>query len=95
MQKCPQDLSCVVKNIQRSPRIPGNIAVIVQLLHNISTMLSTDVGEAKMKVSGLEHLWEVLGGGGEWERNAGLVGAFEGLRRPCLSLQYFHYLVNV
>ncbi|XP_036173084.1 adhesion G-protein coupled receptor F2 isoform X4 [Myotis myotis] len=49
MRKCPQDLSCVVKKIQHSPRIPGNIAVIVQLLHNISTMLSTDVGEAKMK----------------------------------------------
>lgn len=71
MRKCPQDLSCVIKNIQRSPRIPGNIAVIVQLLHNISTMLSTDVDEAKMQVSGLEHLgehlWGVfvfLGGGG-------------------------------
>ncbi|XP_077874646.1 adhesion G-protein coupled receptor F2 [Ictidomys tridecemlineatus] len=49
MQKCPKDLSCVIKNIKRSPRIPGNIAVIVQLLHNISTALLTDVDEAKMK----------------------------------------------
>ncbi|KAM7135702.1 putative adhesion G protein-coupled receptor F2P isoform 1-T2 [Molossus nigricans] len=49
MQKCPKDLSCVITNIQHSPRIPGNIAVIVQLLHNISTMLSTDVDEVKME----------------------------------------------
>ncbi|XP_047413123.1 adhesion G-protein coupled receptor F2 [Sciurus carolinensis] len=49
MQKCPTDLSCVIRNIQRSPRIPGNIAVIVQLLHNISTTLLTDVDEAKMQ----------------------------------------------
>ncbi|XP_027627876.1 adhesion G-protein coupled receptor F2 isoform X2 [Tupaia chinensis] len=49
MQKCPRDLSCVIRNIQQSPRIPGNIAVIVQLLHNISTALSTDVDEVKMK----------------------------------------------
>ncbi|XP_016068139.1 PREDICTED: adhesion G-protein coupled receptor F2 [Miniopterus natalensis] len=49
MQKCPKDLSCVLSNIQRSPRIPGNIAVIVQLLRNISAMLSTDVDEAKMQ----------------------------------------------
>ncbi|XP_073938090.1 adhesion G-protein coupled receptor F2 isoform X2 [Castor canadensis] len=49
MQKCPMDLSCVIKNIQQSPRIPGNIAVIVQLLHNISTVLMTNVDEAKMQ----------------------------------------------
>ncbi|XP_014638126.1 PREDICTED: adhesion G-protein coupled receptor F2 [Ceratotherium simum simum] len=49
MQKCPRDLSCVIRNIQQSPRIPGNIAVIVQLLHNISTVLLTDVDEAKMQ----------------------------------------------
>jgi G protein-coupled receptor 111 len=50
------DLSCVIKNIQQSPRIPGNIAVIVQLLHNISTVLMTNVDEAKMQVSGLKYL---------------------------------------
>ncbi|XP_062954382.1 adhesion G-protein coupled receptor F2-like [Cynocephalus volans] len=49
MQKCPADLSCVIRNIRQSPRIPGNIAVIVQLLHNISTVLLTDVDEAKMQ----------------------------------------------
>uniref|UniRef100_A0A8C0KIJ8 Adhesion G protein-coupled receptor F2 n=1 Tax=Canis lupus dingo TaxID=286419 RepID=A0A8C0KIJ8_CANLU len=49
MQKCPKDLSCVLRNIQQSPRIPGNIAVIVQLLHNISTVLLTGVDEAKMQ----------------------------------------------
>ncbi|XP_004590590.2 adhesion G-protein coupled receptor F2 [Ochotona princeps] len=49
MQRCPEDLSCVIRNIQKSPRIPGNIAVIVQLLHNISTVLLTGVDEAKMQ----------------------------------------------
>ncbi|XP_021570489.1 adhesion G-protein coupled receptor F2 [Carlito syrichta] len=49
LQKCPTDLSCVIKNIQRSPRIPGNIAVIVQLLHNISTEVVTNVDETKMQ----------------------------------------------
>ncbi|XP_055262876.1 adhesion G-protein coupled receptor F2-like isoform X2 [Moschus berezovskii] len=49
MEKCPRDLSCVIRNIQESPRIPGNIAVIVQLLHNISTVPMTDVDEAKMQ----------------------------------------------
>ncbi|XP_014589964.3 putative adhesion G protein-coupled receptor F2P isoform X1 [Equus caballus] len=49
MQKCPRDFSCVIRKIQQSPRIPGNIAVIVQILHNISTALLTDVDEAKMR----------------------------------------------
>ncbi|XP_037700778.1 adhesion G-protein coupled receptor F2 [Choloepus didactylus] len=49
MQRCPKDLSCAIKNIQQSARIPGNIAVIVQLLHNISTALLADVDEAKMQ----------------------------------------------
>ncbi|XP_049729438.1 adhesion G-protein coupled receptor F2 [Elephas maximus indicus] len=49
MQTCPKDLSCVIKGIQQSPRIPGNIAMIVQLLHNISTELKADVDEAKMQ----------------------------------------------
>ncbi|XP_007934483.1 adhesion G-protein coupled receptor F2 [Orycteropus afer afer] len=49
MQTCPKDLSCVVKGIRQSPRIPGNIAMIVQLLHNISTELKADVDETKMQ----------------------------------------------
>ncbi|XP_006860674.1 PREDICTED: probable G-protein coupled receptor 111 [Chrysochloris asiatica] len=49
MQTCPKDLSCVIKGIQQSPRIPGNIAMIVQLLHNISTELKSDVDEVKMQ----------------------------------------------
>lgn len=55
MQKCPRDFSCVIRKIQQSPRIPGNIAVIVQILHNISTAPLTDVDEAKMWVSGLDY----------------------------------------
>uniref|UniRef100_A0A8C6QX83 Adhesion G protein-coupled receptor F2 n=1 Tax=Nannospalax galili TaxID=1026970 RepID=A0A8C6QX83_NANGA len=49
MEKCPVDLSCVIRNIQQSPRIPGNIALVVQLLRNISTTLTRDVDEAKMQ----------------------------------------------
>ncbi|XP_045048917.2 putative adhesion G protein-coupled receptor F2P [Desmodus rotundus] len=50
LRRCPKDLSCVIRNIRRSPRIPGNIAVIVQLLHNISTAeLPTSVDETKMQ----------------------------------------------
>ncbi|KAM8778428.1 adhesion G-protein coupled receptor F2-like [Rhynchonycteris naso] len=49
MQKCPNDLSCVISNIKHSPRIPGNIAFIVQLLYNISTMLPTDADEVQMQ----------------------------------------------
>ena len=58
MEKCPQNLSCVIRNIQKSPRIPGNIALIVQLLHNISTVPMVDVDEAKLKVSGGEDVVE-------------------------------------
>uniref|UniRef100_A0A2K6LZI6 Adhesion G protein-coupled receptor F4 n=1 Tax=Rhinopithecus bieti TaxID=61621 RepID=A0A2K6LZI6_RHIBE len=49
LQKCPTDLSCVIRGIQQSPRIPGNIAIIVQLLHNISTAIWTGVDEEKMR----------------------------------------------
>ncbi|KAM9665240.1 LOW QUALITY PROTEIN: putative adhesion G protein-coupled receptor F2P [Trichechus inunguis] len=49
MQTCPKDLSCIIKGIQQSPWLPGNIAMIVQLLHNISTELKADVSEAKMQ----------------------------------------------
>ncbi|XP_019523067.1 PREDICTED: adhesion G-protein coupled receptor F2 [Hipposideros armiger] len=51
MQTCPKDLSCILQNIQHSPRIPGNIAVIVQLLHNISTAALSDVNKAKMQAA--------------------------------------------
>lgn len=53
MQMCPKDLSCMIKGIKNSPWMPGNIAVVVQLLHNISTTLTKDVNEEKMQVSGL------------------------------------------
>lgn len=79
MQKCPQDLSCVVTNIRHSPRIPGNIAVIVQLLHNISTALLTNVNEAKMQVSTLECL-----GGQFWGEECRLVGVFCELLGACV-----------
>ncbi|XP_044531272.1 adhesion G-protein coupled receptor F2-like [Gracilinanus agilis] len=49
MRRCPEDLSCVLKSIQNSPQIPGNIKVIVQLLNNISRVMSEDVNEARMK----------------------------------------------
>ncbi|XP_060040121.1 adhesion G-protein coupled receptor F2 isoform X2 [Erinaceus europaeus] len=48
-RRCPEDLSCVTRKIQQSPLIPGNIAVIVQLLHNISTTLQVGANEAKMR----------------------------------------------
>uniref|UniRef100_A0A8C2VF89 Adhesion G protein-coupled receptor F2 n=1 Tax=Chinchilla lanigera TaxID=34839 RepID=A0A8C2VF89_CHILA len=49
MQECPRDLSCVTRKIEQSPQLPGNIELIVQLLHNISTAPMTDVDEGKMK----------------------------------------------
>ncbi|KAM6185134.1 adhesion G-protein coupled receptor F2-like [Rhynchocyon petersi] len=49
MQQCPEDLSCVINGIRQSPRIPGNIAMIVELLHNISTEQKSHVDEAKMQ----------------------------------------------
>ncbi|XP_023422503.1 adhesion G-protein coupled receptor F2 isoform X1 [Cavia porcellus] len=49
LQECPVDLSCVTGKIVQSPQLPGNIEVIVQLLHNISTELTTEVDEPKMK----------------------------------------------
>ncbi|XP_074093248.1 adhesion G-protein coupled receptor F2-like isoform X2 [Macrotis lagotis] len=48
-QRCPKDLSCILKGIQKSPQIPGNIEVIVELLQNISRVMSEDVNEDKMK----------------------------------------------
>lgn len=53
MEKCPKDLSCIIRSIQKSPRMPGNIAMVVDLLHNISTALTREVNEEKMRVSGL------------------------------------------
>ncbi|XP_072498492.1 putative adhesion G protein-coupled receptor F2P isoform X2 [Notamacropus eugenii] len=49
MQRCPKDLSCVLKGIQKSPQIPGNIEIIVELLSNISRALSKDVDEVKIQ----------------------------------------------
>lgn len=53
MAKCPKDLSCIIRSIQKSPQMPGNIAMVVDLLHNISTVLTREVNEEKMRVSGL------------------------------------------
>ncbi|XP_075409896.1 putative adhesion G protein-coupled receptor F2P [Tenrec ecaudatus] len=49
LKTCPQNLACVIKPIKESPQLPGNIAILVQLLHNISTEVKADVDEAKMK----------------------------------------------
>ncbi|XP_036622567.1 adhesion G-protein coupled receptor F2 [Trichosurus vulpecula] len=49
MQRCPEDLSCILKGIQRSPQMPGNIEVIVELLRNISRVLSEDVDVVKIQ----------------------------------------------
>ena len=93
MEKCPQDLSCVIRNIQKSPRIPGNIAVIVQLLHNISTVPMTDVDEAKMQVSGGEDVVENhLDGKGmqvSW-----ILCELLGVWEPCFSSQYLQCLAQ-
>ncbi|KAL6034216.1 hypothetical protein STEG23_033955, partial [Scotinomys teguina] len=49
MEKCPKDFSCIIRSIEKSPRIPGNIAVVVDLLHNISTAPTREVSEKKME----------------------------------------------
>ncbi|XP_031820600.1 adhesion G-protein coupled receptor F2 isoform X2 [Sarcophilus harrisii] len=49
IHRCPKDFSCILKGIQNSPQIPGNIEIIVELLHNISRVLSEDVDEIKMQ----------------------------------------------
>ncbi|XP_004624450.1 adhesion G-protein coupled receptor F2 [Octodon degus] len=48
LRQCPKDLSCVTRKIEQSPQLPGNIELIVQLLHNISTAPMRDVDEAQM-----------------------------------------------
>ncbi|XP_055982160.1 adhesion G-protein coupled receptor F2-like [Sorex fumeus] len=50
LRRCPKDLSCVLRKIQESPRMPGNIAVIVDLLHNISTSVAFRGGVDKAKM---------------------------------------------
>nr|XP_048298686.1 adhesion G-protein coupled receptor F2 [Myodes glareolus] len=49
MEKCPKDLACIIRSIQKSPQMPGNIAMVVDLLHNISTALTREVNEEKMR----------------------------------------------
>lgn len=47
---CQADFSCIIPDILSSPAIPGNIADIVELLKNISLMLSENVNREKMQV---------------------------------------------
>lgn len=47
---CQADFSCIIPDILSSPAIPGNIADIVELLKNISLMLSENVNRGKMQV---------------------------------------------
>lgn len=84
LQECPVDLSCVTGKIVQSPQLPGNIEVIVQLLHNISTELTTEVDEPKMKVSGHGH---PLCDGGIWVTWDALGAPW--VQGPCLSLSIF------
>uniref|UniRef100_A0A8B9BDH9 Adhesion G protein-coupled receptor F2 n=1 Tax=Anser brachyrhynchus TaxID=132585 RepID=A0A8B9BDH9_9AVES len=46
---CQADFSCIIPDILSSPAIPGNIADIVELLKNISLMLSENVNRGKMQ----------------------------------------------
>ncbi|NWH59155.1 AGRF4 protein, partial [Geococcyx californianus] len=46
---CQADFSCIVPDILSSPAIPGNIAEIVELLKNISLLLSENVSRGKMQ----------------------------------------------
>ncbi|NXS84070.1 AGRF4 protein, partial [Erpornis zantholeuca] len=46
---CQADFSCIIPDILSSPAIPGNIADIVELLKNISLLLSENVTRGKMK----------------------------------------------
>eukprot|EP00075_Anas_platyrhynchos_P006691 XP_021123442.2 adhesion G protein-coupled receptor F4 [Anas platyrhynchos] len=46
---CQADFSCIIPDILSSPAIPGNIADIVELLKNISLMLSENVNREKMQ----------------------------------------------
>ncbi|NXX85151.1 AGRF4 protein, partial [Urocolius indicus] len=43
------DFSCIIPDILSSPAIPGNIADIVELLKNISLLLSENVSKGKMQ----------------------------------------------
>ncbi|XP_035176830.1 adhesion G protein-coupled receptor F4-like isoform X1 [Oxyura jamaicensis] len=46
---CQDDFSCIIPDILSSPAIPGNIADIVELLKNISLLLSENVNRGKMQ----------------------------------------------
>ncbi|XP_009666277.2 adhesion G protein-coupled receptor F4-like [Struthio camelus] len=46
---CQDDFSCIIRDILSSPAIPGNIADIVDLLKQISLVLSENVSKRKMQ----------------------------------------------
>ncbi|NWS69404.1 AGRF4 protein, partial [Crotophaga sulcirostris] len=48
-RNCQNDLSCIVPDILSSPAVPGNIADVVELLKNISLLLSENVSRVKMQ----------------------------------------------
>lgn len=47
---CPIDYACILDVVKSSEATSGNIAFIVELLRNISTDLSDNVTQEKMKV---------------------------------------------
>lgn len=50
LRNCPQDYACIIDAVKTSEATSGNIAFIVELLKNISTDLSDNVTQEKMKV---------------------------------------------
>ncbi|CAK6446907.1 unnamed protein product [Pipistrellus nathusii] len=49
LRNCPQDYACIIDAVKTSEATSGNIAFIVELLKNISTDLSDNVTQEKMK----------------------------------------------
>lgn len=52
-KNCPLDYACIIDVVKSSEATSGNIAFIVELLKNISTELSDNVTQKKMKVGTL------------------------------------------
>lgn len=50
LRNCPRDYACIIDVVKSSEATSGNIAFIVELLKNISTDLSDNVTQEKMKV---------------------------------------------
>ncbi|XP_054578443.1 adhesion G protein-coupled receptor F4 [Eptesicus fuscus] len=49
LRNCPRDYACIIDVVKSSEATSGNIAFIVELLKNISTELSDNVTQEKMK----------------------------------------------